>query len=89
MVMKQIMSAMVVAVAMGMLALSACGKKEAPIKTSEQLRAEQDAASKAVRENPVYGEQFKSLDKAKATAAAADEAARKTEDALKKLDEPK
>lgn len=72
------------------LMVAACGKKaETPLKTSEQQKAEKDAATKAVRDNPVYGEQFKSLDKAKATAAAADEAAKKTEDAIKKMDEAK
>ena len=73
------------------MALSACGKKvEAPAaQTAEQAKAEKDAATKAVRDNPVYGDQFKALDKAKETAAAAGEAGKKTEDALKKLDEPK
>ena len=72
------------------MTLGACGKKaDVPAKTAEQEKAEKDAATKAVRDNPVYGDQFKSLDKAKATATAADEAARKTEDALKKAEEPK
>jgi hypothetical protein len=72
------------------ITLGACGKKaDAPAKTTEQVQAEKDAATKAVRDNSVYGEQFKSLDKAKATAAAADEAAKKTDDALKKMDEQK
>jgi len=73
------------------MALSACGKKaEAPAaQTAEQAKAEKDAAAKAVRDNPVYGDQFKALDKVKETAAAAGEAGKKTEDALKKLDEPK
>jgi hypothetical protein len=72
------------------MTLSACGKNaEAPGKTAEQEKAEKDAASKAVRDNPVYGDQFKALDKAKATAAAADESAKKTEEALKKAEEPK
>ena len=71
-------------------ALGACGKKaEVPAKTAEQAKAEKDAATKAVRDNPVYGEQFKSLDKAKAAAAAAEEASKKTTDELKKMDEAK
>ncbi|MBL0122672.1 MAG: hypothetical protein IPP88_08025 [Betaproteobacteria bacterium] len=72
------------------MTFAACGKKiEAPAKTTEQTQAEKDAATKAVRDNPVYGDQFKALDKAKATAAASDEAAKKTEDALKQMDNPK
>jgi len=72
------------------LALGGCGKKaEAPAKTAEQVKAEKDAATKAVRDNPVYGEQFKALDKAKETAAASEEAAKKTEEALKSMDEKK
>ena len=72
------------------LMFAGCGKKaETTVKTGEQQKTEKDAATKAVRDNPVYGEQFKSLDKAKATAAAADEAAKKTEDAIKKMDEAK
>ena len=69
--------------------LIGCGKSAEPAKTAEQQKIEKDAANKAVRENPVYGEQFKSLDKAKATAAAAEDAAKKTTDELKKLDEAK
>ena len=70
--------------------LSACGKKaDTPVKTNEQVKAEQDAATKATRENAVYGEQLKALDKAKATAAATEDAAKKTEDALKKAEEGK
>ena len=72
------------------IALAACGKKaDTPTKTAEQEKVEKDAATKAVRDNPVYGDQFKALDKAKATAAAADEASKKTEETLKKLDEQK
>jgi len=83
MVAKRIMVVTMVA-----MALAACGKQaDAPAKTTEQAQAEKDAANKAVRENAVYGGQFKALDKAKATAAASDEAAKKTEDALKKVDE--
>ena len=49
------------------LLLISCGKKE-PVKTAEQQKAELDAANKATRENPVWGEQVKALDKAKAAA---------------------
>jgi PBP1b-binding outer membrane lipoprotein LpoB len=49
------------------LLLISCSKKE-PVKTAEQQKAELDAANKATRENPVWGEQVKALDKAKATA---------------------
>ena len=67
--------------------VSACGKKaDAPTKTAEQEKAEKDAATKAVRDNPVYGDQFKAMDKAKATA---DESAKRTEDAVKKAEEQK
>ena len=72
------------------MTLGACGKRaEVPAKTAEQEKAEKDAAAKAVRANPVYGEQFKSLDKAKAAAATAEEAGKKTEEALKNAEEPK
>ena len=82
MVMKSVATA--IAMVAVTTALVACGKKaEAPVKTSEQVKAEQDAATKATRENAVYGEQLKALDKAKETAAAAEAAAKKTEDALK------
>ena len=85
MVTMRLLAVMIVAIALG-----GCGKKtDVPGKTAEQAKAEKDAAAKAVRDNPVYGEQFKSLDKAKATAAAAEEAAKKTTDELKKLDEAK
>ena len=85
MVMLRILAVLILA-----MTITACGKKaEAPVKTAEQEKAEKDAATKAVRDNPVYGDQFKALDKAKATAAAADEASKKTEETLKKLDEQK
>ena len=85
MVTMRLLAVMIVAIALG-----GCGKNaEVPAKTAEKAKAEKDAATKAVRDNPVYGEQFKSLDKAKATAAAAEEAAKKTTDELKKLDEAK
>ena len=79
---------LIVAVAVAM-ALGACGKKAEPTKTADQEKAEKDAATKTVRDNPVYGDQFKALDKAKATAAEAEAASKKTEEALKSLDEKK
>lgn len=59
---------LIVALFAAMLLIS-CGKKE-PVKTktAEQQKAELDAAAKATRENPVWGEQVKALDKAKAVA---------------------
>ena len=67
------------------LLLISCSKKE-PVKTAEQLKIEQDQAAKATRDNPVWGEQVKALDKAKDTAAAAAEATKKVDDALKKAE---
>ena len=70
--------------------LGACGKKaEAPVKTAEQIKAEQEAAAKVARESVVYGEQLKALDKAKEAAAAAEAAAKKTEEALKEVEKQK
>lgn len=72
------------------MTLTSCGKKaDAPTRTAEQEKIEKDAATKAVRDNAVYGNQFKTLDKARDTAAAATEAAQKTEDALKKAEDGK
>ena len=85
MVTARFLAAMLIA-----LMVAGCGKAaETPVKTGEQRKTEKDAATKAVRDNPVYGEQFKSLDKAKASAAAVEDAAKKTEDAIKKMDEAK
>ena len=67
------------------LLLISCSKKE-PVKTAEQLKIEQDQAAKATRDNPVWGAQVKALDKAKDTAAAAAEATKKVDDALKKAE---
>lgn len=67
------------------LALISCSKKE-PVKTAEQVKIEQDQAAKATRDNPVWGAQVKALDKAKDTAAAAAEATKKVDDALKKAE---
>jgi hypothetical protein len=69
--------------------LGACGKQSADApKTSAQIEAERAQSAKTVRDNPVYGDQVKALDKAKATAAAAGEAARKTDDATKEPENP-
>ena len=67
------------------LLLISCGKKE-PVKTAEQQKVEMDQAAKASRENTVWGDQLKVLDKAKDTAAAAADATKKTDDALKKAE---
>ena len=64
--------------------LNACGKPQEPPKTAEQIQAERDAAIKRTRENPVYGDQLKSLDKAKGVQ---DTVNKQAEDAAKKLDE--
>jgi PBP1b-binding outer membrane lipoprotein LpoB len=47
------------------LLLLSCSKQE-PAKTAEQQKAEMDKAAKTTRDNPVWGEQVKSMDKAKA-----------------------
>jgi hypothetical protein len=76
-------STVLLAIVAATLALGACGKKDGVTQTPEQAKAEKDAAAKAVRENPVYGDQFKSMDKAKAVT---DDASKKAEEALKKAD---
>ena len=45
--------------------LLSCSKKE-PVKTAEEQKAEFDKAAKATRENALWGEQVKAIDKAKA-----------------------
>ncbi len=65
-------------------ALAACGKPTDPPKTAEQQKAEKDAAIKTTRENPVYGDQLKAMDKAK---AATEEAAKKREEAVGTADD--
>jgi PBP1b-binding outer membrane lipoprotein LpoB len=67
------------------LVLVSCSKKE-PVKTAEQQKAEMDQAAKTTRDNTVWGDQVKALDKAKDVAAAAADATKKTDDALKKAD---
>lgn len=63
----------VVAVFAAILLVS-CSKKE-PVKTAEQQKKELDAAAKSTRDNPVWGEQVKSIDKAKAVTEKAVETA--------------
>lgn len=64
--------------------LMGCGKKEPPAKTAEQVKAEKDTATKASRENPVYGNQLQAHDKAKELA---DQANKQAEETKKKIDE--
>ena len=66
----------------------ACSKRtEDKPKTIEQTQVEKAAAEKMVRDNPVYGEQIKALDKAKETQKAMDalaaENAKKIDDVTK------
>lgn len=70
------------------LALGACSKTDSTPQTAEQAKAEKDAAAKSVRDNPVYGDQVKAMDKAKAAAAAAGEATKKVDDATKEPENP-
>lgn len=65
-------------------ALAACGKPAEAPKTAEQQKAEKDAATKATRENSVYGDQLKAMDKAK---AATEEANKKREEAVGTADD--
>lgn len=70
------------------LTMAACSKKvEDKPKTIEQTQAEKAAAEKMVRDNPVYGEPIKALDKTKemqkAMDALAAENAKKIDDATK------
>jgi hypothetical protein len=46
--------------------LCSCGKSQEQPKTAEQVKSERDDATRRTRENPVYGDQLKTLDKAKA-----------------------
>lgn len=62
---------------------SGCSKKE-PVKTAEEIKAERDAATKASRQNTVYGNQLQTYDKAKDLA---DQAAKQAEETKKKIDE--
>jgi hypothetical protein len=67
-----------------MLFACACGKQPEPAKTVEQLKLERDAATTRTRENPVYGDQLKMLDKAKTVQ---DTVNKQAEDAKMKIDE--
>lgn len=63
--------------------VAGCSKKEAP-KTAEQIQAEKDAATKRSRDNPVYGDQLKTLD----TARKAEEITRqRAEETRRKIEE--
>ena len=46
--------------------ICSCGKAQEQPKTAEQAKFERDEATRRTRENPVYGDQLKALDKAKA-----------------------
>ena len=70
------------------LTVAACSKKaDDKPKANEQIQAEKAAAEKMVRDNPVYGEKIKALDKAKETQKAMDalaaENAKKIDDVTK------
>lgn len=61
----------VVALFMGCLLISCSKKEKEPVKTAEEQKAEMDKAAQATkitRDNAVWGEQVKSMDKAKAVA---------------------
>ena len=66
---------------LALASLAACSKKEPP-KTAEQQKVERDAAAKTTRENPVWGEQVKALDKAKAIS---EKIEKSTEEKLKEV----
>jgi uncharacterized lipoprotein YbaY len=67
------------------IALAGCGKKsEEPAKTADQVSAEKAATEKRVRENTVWGEQVKALDKAKDVQKSVDTQAAET---AKKIDD--
>jgi hypothetical protein len=64
--------------------LCSCGKAPQQPKTAEQAKSERDEAIRHTRENPVYGDQLKTLDKAKAIQETVD---RQAEALRKKADE--
>ena len=64
--------AIVVVALFATLLMLSCSKKE-PVKTAEEQKAEFDKAAKATRENAVFGEQVKAMDKAKAVTEKANE----------------
>ena len=55
------------------LLLVACSKKE-PVKTAVEQKAELDKAAKTTRDNTVWGDQVKAMDKAKAVTEEANKA---------------
>jgi FlaG/FlaF family flagellin (archaellin) len=66
-------------------AITGCGKQaEPPAKTADQITTEKAAAEKRVRENAVWGEPVKSLDKAQDVQKSLDTQAAET---AKKIDE--
>jgi hypothetical protein len=67
------------------VAVTGCGKKsEETAKTADQVSAEKAATEKRVRENAVWGEQVKALDKAKDVQKSVDTQAAET---AKKIDD--
>ncbi len=67
------------------IAFSACSKKsDAPVKTADEVNAEQTAAAAEARKSVVYGNQLKAMDKAKATA---EEASKTAAEKLKQADQ--
>ena len=71
---RWLMASLIACCAASCIALSGCGKKEAPAeKTAEQFKSEREASAAKARESAVFGSQLQSMDKAKATA---DEAAK-------------
>ncbi len=67
------------------LCVAACGKTAEPTeKSAGQLKSEREASAAKARESPVFGDQLKAMDKAKAMA---DEAAKVADDRLKKADQ--
>jgi hypothetical protein len=64
--------------------LCSCGKAPEQPKTAEQAKSERDEATRRTRENPVYGDQLKTLDKAKAVQETVNQQA---ETLRKKVDE--
>ena len=77
--------AILLALALAVLTLGACGKKSEPLpKTTEERAADKAAAEKSVRDNAVWGAQVQSLDKAKGVQATVDTQA---EDTRKKIED--
>ena len=66
------------------LALAPGCSKQEPAKTAEQNQTEKAAATKRARENPVYGDQLRTLDKAKEVQEIANKQAEETR---KKIEE--